>query len=219
MNNLDFSVIWGEWPQLLEGMGINFLLLALALLGGLSVGTLLAVARLSRSSAVKKCATSYVTFFRSVPLILVIFWFYFLVPILIGRPVGPFVSVTIAFILFEAAFFCEIIRAGIQTVGRGQIFASLASGMTHGQTMRLIILPQAFKAMVPVMLTQAIILFQDTSLVYVVSLTDFMTTASRIAVREGRTVEVYLFCAAVYFVVCFITSRGVRRLKGKLNND
>lgn len=219
MNGLDFTVIWRELPLLAEGMGLNFLLLALGLLGGLMFGTVLAVARLSSSIALAKWASAYVTFFRSVPLILIIFWFYFLVPIVIGRPVGPFISVTVAFILFESAFFCEIIRSGIKTVARGQISASLASGMTYGQTMRLIVLPQAFRAMVPVMLTQAIILFQDTSLVYVVSLTDFMTTASRIAVREGRMVEVYLFCAAVYFVICFLTSKGVRRLQRRLKHD
>jgi glutamate/aspartate transport system permease protein len=219
MNGLDFSVIWRALPQLIEGLGISLQLLLLGLCGGIAFGTLLAVGRLSSRTWLARLAAGYVTFFRSVPLILIIFWFYFLVPVVIGKPVGPFISVTIAFILFEAAFFCEIMRTGIRTVARGQIAASLATGMTYRQTMQTIILPQAFRAMVPVMLTQAIILFQDTSLVYVVSLSDFMTSASRIASREGRVVEVYLFCAAVYFVICFVTSKGVSRLQRGLNRD
>lgn len=219
MSGLDFSVVWRSAPQLLEGMGLSLLLLILALVGGLTFGTLLALARLSRWRFLAILAAAYVNLFRSVPLILVIFWFYFLVPLVIGRPVGPFASVIVAFVLFESAYFCEIVRTGIQTVPRGQYAAGLASGMTSGQTMREIVLPQAFRAMIPVMLTQTIILFQDTSLVYVVALSDFMTSASLIANRDGRLVEVYLFCAFVYFVLCFSASRAVRHLQGKLARD
>jgi glutamate/aspartate transport system permease protein len=219
MTNLDFSVIWSSWRQLAEGIGFSLTLLVLALAGGMLFGTLLATFRLSPFRSLALFGAGYVSLFRSVPLVLVIFWFYFLVPIMIGRPVGPFVSVITAYTLFETAFFCEIVRSGIQTVSRGQFAAGYATGMTTSQTMISIVLPQAFRAMLPVILTQGIILFQDTSLVYVVALSDFMTTASLIANREDRLVEVYLFCAAVYFCLCFAASRSVKQLQRRLSHD
>jgi glutamate/aspartate transport system permease protein len=158
-------------------------------------------------------AGRYVDAFRSTPLILVIFWFYFAVPIVIGRPIGGLYSVLIAFTLFEAAYYCEIIRAGISSVRRAQIHAGLAIGLTQWQTMSSVVLPQAFRNMVPVLLTQAIVLFQDTSLVYVVGLKDFLTAADLCAVRDNRVVEMYLTTAVVYFVLCVLGSLWVRRLQ------
>jgi glutamate/aspartate transport system permease protein len=146
-------------------------------------------------------------------LILVIFWFYFLVPLALGRPIGAFYSALIAFTLFEAAYYCEIIRAGIQSVPRGQIYAAYATGLTYRQAMQYVILPQAFRNMIPILLTQAVILFQDTSLVYVVALSDFMTTAAKIAQRDSRLVELYLFGALVYLILCATASYLVKRLQ------
>jgi glutamate/aspartate transport system permease protein len=160
-------------------------------------------------------AGSYVNFFRSMPLILVIFWFYFLVPVLVGRPIGGFHSVLIAFVMFEAAYYCEIIRAGIQSVSRGQIMAGSALGLTYAQSMKEIVLPQAFRNMIPVLLTQSIIMFQDTSLVYVVGLKDFLTSADIIANRDNRLVEMYTVVAVVYFVLCLSGSLLVRKLQRK----
>jgi len=158
---------------------------------------------------------------RSVPLVLMIFWFYFLVPYIgqwlsgAERPiqVGYFTSSLVTFTLFEAAYFCEIMRAGIQSISRGQVAAAQALGMSYPQTMGYIVLPQAFRNMLPVLLTQTIILFQDTSLVYVLSITDFLGAASKIAQRDGRLVEMYLFAAVVYFVISFAASQGVRALQ------
>jgi glutamate/aspartate transport system permease protein len=158
-------------------------------------------------------AAIYVNFFRSLPLILVIFWFYFLVPLVIGEAVGGFQSALIAFTLFEAAYYSEIMRAGLSSVSRGQINAGFALGFTWRQNMQFVILPQAFRNMLPVLVTQGIILFQDTSLVYVVALRDFMTAASVVATREGRLIELYVFAAVVYFVICFAGSLFVRRLQ------
>ena len=154
-------------------------------------------------------ALGYVNFFRSVPLILVIFWIYFLVPLLLGRATGPFLSAWIAFTLFETAYYCEIIRAGVQSIPRGQISAGVASGMTRLQAMRHIVMPQAFRNMMPILLTQSIILFQDTSLVYVVTLRDFMTSVATVANQDLRLVELYLFAAVVYFAICFTASLAV----------
>ena len=209
----DFDIIIQSIPYLAEGMMLSFQLALLGIVGGVVFGPLLALCRLSPFAPLSFVAGSYVNFFRSMPLILVIFWFYFLVPFIVGHPVGGFWSVTLAFIMFEAAYYCEIMRAGIQSVTVGQVYAGQALGLTYRQNMQFIVLPQAFRNMVPVLLTQAIVLFQDTSLVYVVGLKDFLTAADLVAVRDNRVVELYMFAAVVYFVLCLLGSLWVRRLK------
>jgi glutamate/aspartate transport system permease protein len=217
----DFDVIQRSLPYLWQGMLFSLGLTGLAMAGGIVLGTLLALMRLSDYKAISVPAAGYVNLLRSTPLILVIFWFYFLVPLLVkklsGDPyasgIGPFYSALIAFTLFEAAYYCEIIRAGIQSVPRGQVSAAYALGLNYRQAMALVVLPQAFRNMVPILLTQGIILFQDTSLVYVVGLTDFMGAASKVAQRDGRLVEMYLFAALVYFLLCYSASRFVKHLQ------
>ena len=211
--DFDFQVIVEAGPILWQGMLITLLLTAVAIVGGILLGTALALMRLSGFGPLPFLAGRYVDAFRSTPLILVIFWFYFAVPIVVGRPIGGLYSVLIAFTLFEAAYYCEIIRAGIQSIRRPQVHAGLALGLTRWQTMKSIVLPQAFRNMVPVLLTQAIVLFQDTSLVYVVGLKDFLTAADLVAVRDNRVVELYMTAAVVYFVLCLLGSLWVRRLK------
>ncbi len=211
--DFDFQVIFGNLDILWDGMLITLLLTAVAIVGGILFGTVLALMRLSRFTPLSILAGRYVDAFRSTPLILVIFWFYFAMPIIGLEAIGGLGSVLIAFTLFEAAYYCEIIRAGIQSISRAQINAGLAIGLTQWQTMRFVVLPQAFRNMVPVLLTQAIVLFQDTSLVYVVGLKDFLTAADLIAVRDNRVVELYFTAAAVYFVLCIIGSLWVRKLQ------
>jgi glutamate/aspartate transport system permease protein len=221
-SNFDFDVIIRSLPYLFrDGMTFTLTLTVLATTGGIIFGTLLALMRLSGVTALSLPAAGYVNLMRSVPFVLMIFWFYFLVPYIgqwitgAARPVqvGAFVSSLITFTLFEAAFFCEIMRAGIQSIPRGQAAAAQALGMTYATTMRYVVLPQAFRNMVPVLLTQTIILFQDTSLVYVLSVTDFLGAASKVAQRDGRLVEMYLFAAIVYFVISLAASRGVGRIQ------
>src|SRR5262245_57720730 len=212
MGQLDFTVIIRNLPYLWQGLQLSFLLAALAIGGGIFFGAIMSVLRMSSIRPVAWFAQTYVNFFRSVPLILVIFWIYFLVPLVLGRATGPFLSAVIAFTMFETAYYCEIIRAGVQSIPRGQINAGLASGMSRLQAMRHIVMPQAFRNMTPILLTQSIILFQDTSLVYVVTLRDFMTSVSTVANQELRLVELYLFAAAVYFAICFAGSRVIGRL-------
>jgi len=217
----DFDVIQRTLPYLWQGMLTTLWLTLLAMVGGIVLGTLLALMRLSSIKAISVPAGIYVNLLRATPLILVIFWFYFLVPIAIkhisgdsyAQGIGPFHSALIAFTLFEAAYYCEIIRAGIQSVPAGQVHAGYALGLTYPQATRLVVLPQAFRNMVPILLTQGIILFQDTSLVYVVGLTDFMGAASKVAQRDGRLVEMYLFAAVIYFILCFLASYVVKRLQ------
>jgi len=224
-SNFDFEVIQRTLPYLGQGMIFSLGLTFLSMLGGIFLGTLLALMRLSSFKALNLPAGTYVNLLRSTPLILVIFWFYFLVPLamkkITGDPyaqgIGPFYSALIAFTMFEASYYCEIIRAGIQSVPRGQVYAGYALGLTYGQAMRLVILPQAFRNMVPILLTQGIILFQDTSLVYVVGLTDFMGAASKVAQRDGRLVEMYLFAALIYFLLCYSASYVVKRLQARYN--
>jgi glutamate/aspartate transport system permease protein len=211
LSEFDTGAILRALPFLWQGLQLSFLLTALAIVGGIVLGTVLALMRLSRFTPLSLFAAGYVNLLRAIPLILVIFWFYFLVPLLIGRPVGGFYSALIAFVIFEAAYYSEIIRSGIQSVPRGQILAGQATGMTGLQVMRWIVLPQAFRNMLPILLTQGIILFQDTSLVFVVALQDFMTASTIVARTEGRLVEFYLFAALVYFVLCFTASRLVKR--------
>ena len=211
--DFDFQVIFDNLDILWDGMLITFLLTAVAIVGGILFGTVLALMRLSKFTPLSILAGRYVDAFRSTPLILVIFWFYFAMPIIGLEAIGGLGSVLIAFTLFEADYYCEIIRAGIQSITRAQVDAGLAVGLTKGQTMRFVVLPQAFRNMVPVLLTQAIVLFQDTSLVYVVGLKDFLTAADLIAVRDNRVVELYLAAAVVYFVLCIIASLWVRKLQ------
>jgi len=223
--NFDWNVIVRSLPYLfLDGMRFTLMLTLMATAGGIVIGTLLAMARLSNIPGMSQVAGAYVNLIRSMPLVLVIFWFYFLVPYIgqwitgASRPiqVGAFLSALVTFTLFEAAYFCEIMRAGIQSIPRGQVQAAEALGMSYWTSMREIILPQAFRNMLPVLLTQTIILFQDTSLVYVISVTDFLGAASKIAQRDGRLVEMYLFAAAVYFIISLAASYSVRRLQNRI---
>jgi glutamate/aspartate transport system permease protein len=199
-----------------NGFFFSIQLTVIATLGGIALGTLLALMRLSGNKLLVLPATIYVNGMRSIPLVMVILWFFLLVPTIIGRPIGAELSATITFVAFEAAYFSEIMRAGIQSISRGQVNAGRALGMTYGQNMRLIILPQAFRNMVPVLLTQTIILFQDTSLVYAIGAYDLLkgfTTAGKI---YGRPEESYLLAAVVYFVLCFGLSYLVKRLNSRI---
>ncbi|NRR34377.1 amino acid ABC transporter permease [Oxalobacteraceae bacterium] len=210
-SNFDFDVIARSWVYLFQvGMSFTLQLTVLAMLGGVALGTLLALGRLSAFKPVSLLAAGYVNLIRAVPLVLVIFWFYFLVPYMaawvVGAPepvkVGTFWSALITFTLFQAAYYCEIMRGGIQAIPRGQMLAAQALGMGYWQAMWQIVLPQAFRNMLPVLLTQTIVLFQDVSLVYVLSIPDFVGAASKVAQRDGRLVEMYLFVAVVYFLLC-----------------
>jgi glutamate/aspartate transport system permease protein len=221
----DFDVIERSLGYLFrEGMVFTLTLTALAMTGGIIFGTLLAMMRLSAFRPLSALAGGYVNLMRSVPLLLVIFWFFFLVPYIGGwitgsnQPikVGAWMSAVITFTMFEAAYYCEIMRAGIQSIARGQVWSGYALGLNYWQTMGYIVLPQAFRNMIPVLLTQTIILFQDTSLVYVISATDFLGAAVKVANRDYRLVEMYTFVAVVYFIVSYSLSLLVKRLQDKV---
>jgi glutamate/aspartate transport system permease protein len=224
MSGYDWDVIDRSLPYLFrEGMTFTVTLTLLSMTGGIIFGTILAMMRLGpKPFAI--VAGAYVNLMRSIPLVLVIFWFFFLVPYIgawvLGESnpikVGAFYSALITFTMFEAAYYCEIMRAGIQSVARGQVWSGYALGLNYWQTMGYIVLPQAFRNMIPVLLTQTIILFQDTSLVYVISATDFLGAAAKIANRDYRLVEMYTFAAAVYFVISFSLSYIVKRLQAKV---
>jgi len=221
--DFDWSVIAKNKQVLWDGMKLSIQLFAIALAGGIFFGTLLAMARLSSWKVLSIPATGFVNLIRAIPFIMAIFWFYFLTPVIVnkitgaqGEAVGPMTSAIVAFIMVEAAYYSEIIRAGIQSIPRGQPWAGYALGMNYWQTMGTVVLPQAFRNMLPIMLTQAIILFQDTSLVYVVGLKDFLGAASKGGQLSGRIVELYIFVAFVYFVICFGASFLVKRLNEKI---
>ena len=224
-SGFDFDVIERSLGYLFrEGMTFTVTLTLIAMTGGIIFGTLLAMMRLSSFRPPSALAGAYVNLMRSIPLVLVIFWFFFLVPYIgawiIGSnqpiKVGAFASAAITFTLFEAAYYCEIMRAGIQSIARGQVWSGYALGLNYWQTMGHIVLPQAFRNMVPVLLTQTIILFQDTSLVYVISATDFLGAASKVANRDYRLVEMYSFVAVVYFVISYTLSLLVKRLQNRI---
>ena len=223
MHEFNFSGVPGALPALWSGLIITLQITALAIVFGIIWGTVLAVIRLSGVKSLAAFAKAYVTLFRSIPLVMVLLWFYLLVPEVLQSllHVPPttdirLVSAMVAFSLFEAAYYSEIIRAGIQAVPRGQVSAAFALGMTYAQAMRLIILPQAFRAMVPLLLTQAIVLFQDTSLVYVIGVGDFFRTATNIGDRDGTNVEMILTAGFGYFVICLLASNLVKALQKKV---
>ncbi len=218
LSNLDWSFY--NWDVInsfvLKGLAFSLVLTLVATLGGVAFGTVLALMRLSGRQWLIVPATIYVNGMRSIPLVMVILWFFLLVPSLIGRPIGAEASAFITFVAFEAAYFSEIMRAGIQSIPRGQVFAGQALGMTYGQNMRLVVLPQALRNMLPVLLTQTIILFQDTSLVYAIGAYDMLKGFEVAGKNYGRPIEAYLMAAVLYFVICYALSWSVKRLHQKI---
>jgi glutamate/aspartate transport system permease protein len=216
--NLDFAFLnWGVISSFVaKGFIFSVQLTLVAMIGGIALGTLLALMRLSGKKWLVMPAAFYVNTLRSIPLVMVILWFFLLIPLLIGRPMGAELSAIITFTVFEAAYYSEIMRAGIQSVPKGQVYAGYAVGMTYPQCMQLIVLPQAFRNMLPVLLTQTIILFQDTSLVYAIGAYDLLKGFEVAGKNFNRPVETYLVAAVVYFVICFSLSMLVRRLQKKI---
>ncbi|PZW57040.1 L-glutamate ABC transporter membrane protein /L-aspartate ABC transporter membrane protein [Pseudomonas sp. URMO17WK12:I6] len=219
MMEFDFSGIIPSLPGMWNGMVMTLQLMALGVSGGIILGTVLALMRLSHNKLLSNIAGAYVNYFRSIPLLLVITWFYLAVPFVLrwitgeDTPIGAFTSCIVAFMMFEAAYFCEIVRAGVQSIPKGQMSAAQAMGMTYGQMMRLIILPQAFRKMTPLLLQQSIILFQDTSLVYAVGLVDFLNASRASGDIIGRSNEFLIFAGLTYFIISFAASQLVKRLQ------
>jgi glutamate/aspartate transport system permease protein len=214
--DFDFSVLGDSLPFLWTGLQFTVKLTLVAMLGGIALGTLLALARLSPIAPLAKAATWYVNIMRSIPLVMVILWFFLVIPLLTGKPMGAENSALVTFTLFEAAFYCEIMRAGIQSIPRGQVAAGYAVGFTYGQNMRFVILPQAFRNMLPVLLTQTIVLFQDTSLVYAIGAKDLLKAAEVAGKNYNRPVEMVIFAALIYFVICYSLSFIVKRLQQRI---
>ena len=216
--NLDFGFLsWDVVSSfILKGLVFSVQLTLIAMVGGIALGTVLALMRLSGKKWLVLPASAYVTVLRSVPLVMVILWFFLLIPLLIGRPMGAELSAIITFTVFEAAYYSEIMRAGIQSVPRGQVQAGYAVGMNYAQTMQLVVLPQAFRNMLPVLMTQTIILFQDTSLVYAIGAYDLLKGFEIAGKNFNRPVETYLVAAVVYFVICLTLSMAVRKLQARI---
>ena len=218
MSTFDFSVFNLELLQSFVWSGFKFSvqLTLIAMVGGILIGTLLALMRLSGLKLLEIPARIYVDGLRSIPLVMVILWVYLLIPLFLGKAIGKEVSAIVTFTIFEAAYYSEIMRAGIQSISRGQVFAGQAMGLTYAQNMRHVILPQAFRNMLPVLLTQTIVLFQDTSLVYAIGAYDLLKGFEVAGKNFNRPVETYLVAAIVYFVICFSLSMTVRRLQKKI---
>jgi glutamate/aspartate transport system permease protein len=222
---IDFSSITNGWQLICQGAAYTFELTAITAVGGLALGTLLALCHLSRNRWISGPAKFYINMMRSIPLVMVLFWFYLLMPevlrVILGldRPVkiGADMTAIVTFVLFEAAYFAEIMRAGIQSVKKGQLYAAYGLGLSYWQTMRYVVLPQAVRHMLPVLLTQTIIVFQDTSLVYVLSGNDFMGAVSKIAQRDGQLVLMYSFAAVCYLAVSLSLSLLIRRVQTRMN--
>ncbi|MDB5957459.1 amino acid ABC transporter permease [Ramlibacter sp.] len=218
MPALDFSFFtWDVFrAYVLKGMYFSFALTLVSTIGGVLFGTALALMRLSGKKVLALPAATYVNGMRSIPLLMVLLWFFLLVPFLIGRPIGAELTAVVTFIAFEAAYFSEIVRAGIQSIARGQVYAGQALGMSYGQNMRLVILPQAFRNMIPVFLTQTIILFQDTSLVYIITAGDMLHGFTVAGNNLSHPREAYILAAILYFVICFTLSWLVKGLQKKI---
>lgn len=218
MRSLDFSFI--DWTLvqnfILKGLYFSVQLTLIAMVGGILIGTLVALMRLSGKPWLAVPAAAYVNTLRSIPLVMVILWFFLLIPLVLGQPLGPLASAIITFTIFESAYYSEIMRAGIQSVPKGQVAAGYAVGMTYRQCMQLIVLPQAFRNMLPVLLTQTVILFQDTSLVYAIGAYDLLKGFEVAGKNYNRPIETYILAAITYFVICFSLSYLVRRLQKKI---
>ena len=221
--NLDFSAIGTAFPFLMSGLLFSLEITVVAFSGGMILGSILAVVRHAQIRGMARAATIYITLMRSIPLLMVLFWFFFLVPILLGHlsgsgrpiPVGGVYTALITFTLFEAAYYAEIIRSGLRAVAKGQYEAAAALGLSQLRTYRLVILPQVLRRVSPIILTQTIILFQDTSLVYVMSLTDLLGAASKIAQRDGTLVEMYLTVALLYLLPSVAGSQVVVMIRNR----
>ena len=216
--NLDLSFYnWELFTSYIQkGLIFSVQLTIIATIGGIVLGTVLALMRLSGKTWLALPATAYVNTMRSIPLVMVILWFFLLIPLIIGKPIGVNLSAIITFIAFEAAYFSEIVRAGIQSIPKGQVYAGQALGMTYSQNMRLVVLPQAFRNMIPVFMTQTIILFQDTSLVYAIGAYDLLKGFEIAGKNFGRPIKTYLLAAVTYFLICFTLSRIVKRIQEKV---
>ena len=216
--NLDLSFYnWELFTSYIQkGLIFSVQLTIIATIGGIVLGTVLALMRLSGKTWLALPATAYVNTMRSIPLVMVILWFFLLIPLIIGKPIGVNLSAIITFIAFEAAYFSEIVRAGIQSIPKGQVYAGQALGMTYSQNMRLVVLPQAFRNMIPVFMTQTIILFQDTSLVYAIGAYDLLKGFEIAGKNFGRPIETYLLAAVTYFLICFGLSRIVKKIQEKV---
>ena len=215
-SDFDFSVIGPSLPFIWTGLLFSLKLTLIAMTGGIIIGTFLALARLSNLRLLSTVATWYVNIMRSIPLVMVILWFFLVIPLIIGQPVGAENSAIITFTAFEAAYYSEIMRAGIQSVPRGQVYAGQALGMSYSQVMGNVVLPQAFRNMLPILLTQTIILFQDTSLVYAIGAKDLLKASEIAGKNYNRPVEMYLFVALIYFAICFTLSMTVRQLQKRI---
>jgi glutamate/aspartate transport system permease protein len=220
----DIAVVLSALPFLLQGLRFTLEITLIGVIGGIVFGSLLAVARLSQSKILSAVAIGYINLMRSIPLILVIFWVFFLLPWLIGWmtragrpiPLGAPLTICVTYVLFEAAYYAEIVRAGLRSISPGQYMAADALGLSKAQAYLYVLFPQAMRNVLPILLTQTIILFQDTSLVYVISATDLLGAASKIAQRDGRLVEMYVTTGVIYFVLCFAASQSVTRLQVRL---
>jgi glutamate/aspartate transport system permease protein len=200
---------------LLGGFWVTLQLTAFALLGGIALGALVGLGRISKNKWIYQPVTLYVNFLRNVPLILVIFWFYFVMPIIAGRPLDPFLSAIISFIIFEATYFGEIFRAGYQSISKDLTAAAFSTGMTYSQTARYILIPIAFRRMLPSLITQSIVTFQDTSLAFVIGLQEFVRRTSIVDNLEVRSIQLFGFVAVVFFIFCFIGSKISRHFEEK----
>ena len=218
MTALDFGFLnWNLITNFIwKGLVFSVQLTLIAMIGGIILGTLLALMRLSGKNWLVMPAAAYVNTMRSIPLVMVILWFFLLIPLLLGKALGAETSAIVTFTLFEAAYYSEIMRAGIQSISRGQVYAGQAIGLTYAQNMRYVILPQAFRNMLPVLLTQTIVLFQDTSLVYAIGAYDLLKGFEVAGKNFNRPVETYLVAAVVYFVICFSLSMLVRQLQRRI---
>jgi glutamate/aspartate transport system permease protein len=210
-----FDAVSRNITFLMGGFGVTLQLSFFALTGGIALGALVGLGRISKNKWIYRPVTLYVNFIRNLPLLLVIFWFYFVMPIIAGRPLHPFLSAVIAFIIFEATYFGEIFRAGYQSISKDLSAAAYSTGMTYTQTARYILVPIAFRRMLPSLITQSIVTFQDTSLAFVIGLQEFVRRTSIVDNLEVRSIQLYGFVAIVFFIFCFIGSKISRHFEEK----
>ena len=215
----DLSLIASSFPLLLRGAGLTLEITALSVGIGLLLGLLLSLLQLSKSPFLSIPAKVYVDFIRGTPLLIQIFIIYFALPNIIGHRIDPFIAAVTACSLNSGAYIAEIFRGGIQSISQGQFRAGLSLGMTYGQTMRYIVLPQAFKRIIPPLGNEFIAMLKDSSLVSVIGFEELTRSGQLIIAETYGTLEIWTCVAIIYLTLTLTISRFVAALEKRFRKS
>jgi His/Glu/Gln/Arg/opine family amino acid ABC transporter permease subunit len=215
VRDFHWAVVWRASPFLLRGLAVSWELAIVATLIGLGAGILLAAARLYGYAGLRHAAVAYIELIRAIPQIMIIFWMYFSVPPLTGMTLNPWTAALIALSIIASAYLAEVVRAGLMSVPLVQRESAYSAGLAAYDTFLLVVLPQAFRNMLPALIAHIIMIFKVTSLVYLIGLVDFFRATMLVNNRDYAPGALYLTMALVYFCCNFFLSLLIRRFDPK----